>query len=142
MKYALLTGECLITLSGCGVVQQAQMNNAKKKLATEAMQCSQMVLAVERADCNTAAENSTVRSHANDGDLLDVFQAQRRVLAGQVDRGEITREQANLQLAELKSVLRQQEIDRANNAAAVNAARGAVGVQQMQLGCQMLRGCP
>ena len=73
MKYALLTGECLITLSGCGVVQQAQMNNAKKKLATEAMQCSQMVLAVERADCNTAAENSTVRSHANDGDLLDML---------------------------------------------------------------------
>jgi len=131
-----------LTLGGCGLVQQAEMMKAKERLVAMRAECRARYpdSHAQMADCLTAAENDTVRPLAyNDGDLLTVMQAKRRILAVKEDRGEITKDEAQLEMAQLMSALRDEDLQRSNAAAAVAAQRSAASAQMLGAAATMMQ---
>jgi hypothetical protein len=68
--------------------------------------------------CDAAAQRVIIIERGAPADFADVFLATRAVLAGQIDQGQISEEQANLQMARLVSDLTQRNLDRRNAALA------------------------
>jgi hypothetical protein len=71
--------------------------------------------------------------------LFTVMQAKRRVLAVKEDRGEITKDEAQLEMAQLMSALKDQDQQRGNAAAAVAAQRSAASAQMLGAAAMMLQ---
>ena len=134
----------LLALNGCGVARQAQIADAKKHLVADVADCKAQYPAsfVQQVDCITATENVYEKPFINDPEMLDLLQAKRQVLAVQVDNGQLTKEQANLELATLRTQIRQTELDRRNAAAAVSAQQSAASAQMLGASARMLQSTP
>jgi hypothetical protein len=122
-----------LMLGGCGLVRQAEMAKAKEQLTAAMAECkaqnpNSLVLL---SDCYTAAEDTIWRPYVRYGDLQTLMQAQRKVLAAKVDHGELTKDEANLELAQVASAIRQQELERDNSAGMVAAQRSAASAQML-----------
>ena len=111
-----------IALGGCGVVQQVAFARAKARLAVEQADCRALSESyAQKADCLTAAEDETIRPFVNDGDVLTLGQARRKLVAVKLDRGEITEDEARLEMAQIMSAATNEDIQRSNAARAVSA---------------------
>jgi hypothetical protein len=102
---------------------------------------------VHKGECFTSADNTYLRPDIRYGDLLSVFQAQRQILEGRIDRGEIPLDEAVLQNAQNIAALGAEEARRNNEAGIASAAQGAAAAQQgavnnqmIDLGARMLQG--
>ncbi len=96
--------------------------------------------AVRRANCFRDAENTHELPYINDPDILGLIQAKRFDLAVQVDNGQLSQEQAALQLAELRAQTRQVELDRHNAAIAASAQQSAASAQMLGAAARLLQG--
>jgi hypothetical protein len=94
----------------------------------------------ERADCRTTAENSTIRQYVRDGELLSLVQAQSNVIAVKLDKGEMSHEQEQLELATDVTNATTMEQECAYSSGIVGAAQGAVATQQIEAGARLMRG--
>jgi hypothetical protein len=131
-----------LALGGCGLVQQAEMGKAKERLVAMRADCRARYpdSHAKVADCFTAAENETVRPLAyNDADLLTVMQAKRKVMAVKEDRGEITKDEAQLEMAQFVSGLKDEDLQRMNAASAAAAQRSAASAQMLGAAATMLQ---
>ena len=93
----------------------------------------------QQSDCVTAAEDTYMRPFYRYGDLLTLTQAQRKVIAAAIDNGQITVDDANLQLAKVRSALSQQEADRDNASGMVSAQQRAASAQMLGAGAAILQ---
>jgi hypothetical protein len=93
----------------------------------------------DQSDCHTAAEDTIERPFIRNGDLLSLMQAKRKLLALRVDRGEITRSEANVELAQVLAEIRDEELARANAAGAVAAQQSAASAQMAAAAARLLR---
>ncbi len=93
----------------------------------------------DQADCQTAAEDTIERPVLQNGDLLSLMQAKRKLLALRVDHGEITRSEADVQLAEVLSEIRDEELARASAARAVAAQQSAASAQMLGAAARLLQ---
>jgi hypothetical protein len=75
----------------------------------------------------------------NDADLLTVMQAKRRILAVKEDRGEITKDEAQLEMAQFVSGLKDEDLQRQNAASVVAAQRSAASAQMLGAAATMLQ---
>jgi hypothetical protein len=123
------------------LAHQAELKKAKEQLEAARAECRTKYpnSHTQRADCFTAAEDTTIRPLINDGDLLSVMQAERKVLAIKVDQGGMTEADANLQMAKANAALRQQEIERNNATDAIAAQRSAASAQMLGAGAALLQ---
>ncbi len=113
-------------LSGCGIAYQMEMTRAKERMEVAKATCKTQFPDhySERADCVTAAENAILGPLVtNEGDLLALYQAQRKITAMKLDQREITLEEARLEDAAALVATKQQAIDRNNAASMVSAAQ-------------------
>jgi hypothetical protein len=132
----------LLALNGCGIARRAEIADAKKHLVADVADCKAQYAAsfVQQADCMTATENVYEKPFINDPEMLDLLQAKRQVLAVQVDNGQLTKAQANLELATLRTQIKQTELDRRNAAAAVSAQQSAASAQMLGASARLLQG--
>jgi hypothetical protein len=93
----------------------------------------------DQSDCQTAAEDANERPFIQNGDLLSLMQAKRKLLALRVDRGEITRSEANVELAQLLAEIRDEELSRANATRAVAAQQSAASAQMATAAARLLQ---
>jgi hypothetical protein len=128
----MLTALVLLLLGGCGLVRQAEMAKAKDQLTAARAECraAHPDSLAAMSSCWTEVENAIWRPYVRYGDLQTLMQAQRQVLAVKVDHGELTKEDANLQLAQVVSALRKEELQR-NNATDQTAAQQSAASAQM-----------
>jgi hypothetical protein len=132
----------LLALGGCGVARQAQIADAKKQLAAAQAVCKDQLPHAQRADCMAEAENAYERPFINDPEMLDLLQAKRKDLAVQLDNGQLTQEQANLELATLRVQIRQTELERRNAASSVSAQQSAASAAQLGAAARLLQSTP
>lgn len=93
----------------------------------------------DQADCQTAAEDAIERPFIQNGDLLSLMQAKRKLLALRVDRGEITKSEANVQLAQVLAEIRDEELARTNAARAVAVQQSAASAQMAAAAARLLQ---
>jgi hypothetical protein len=134
---------CLIALAGCGIAAQQRLTQHREALKAAYIECATQAKAggwtlVHKGECLTAADNTYLRPDFRYGDLLSVFQAQRQVLAGRVDRGELRLDEAVLQNAQNLAAVGAEEARRNNEAGIVSAAQGAAAAQQGAVNNQMI----
>jgi len=136
----LLLVTAAFALGGCGLAQQARLKKAQEETAAATAACrTRYTSYADRADCQTAAEDQLYRPTVRYGDLLTVLQAQRKVFAVAIDNGQMTKDQANLQLAQVMSGLAQEEQRRNNEAGAVAAQQSAASAQMLGAAAAMLQ---
>jgi hypothetical protein len=122
-------------LAGCISEQNALQVQAKADFQTAKEECESATLKthLEKSKCLNDAFRRTEYVNANDKDLLDQMMAQREVLGAKLDRHELTKEEADLQFAQFKSGLvdqenqrrqAQQDQRRANTLAALSIMQG------------------
>jgi hypothetical protein len=101
-------------LAGCVSDQSAVQVQAKADFQTAKEECESSALKthLEKAKCRNDAFRRTEYVYASNKDLLDQMLAQREVLAAKIDRHELTKEEADPQLAQFKSGLVEQENQR------------------------------
>ena len=131
-----------LVLGGCGLVRQAELAKAQERVAAERADCRAQHPSshAERADCFTAAENATLRPFAdNDGDLLTLLQAKRKVLATKVDGGEMTDDDAKLEFAQFMTALKDESQRRTNANSAAAAQRSAASAQMLGAAAMMMQ---
>lgn len=130
-----------LALAGCGLVQQAEYAKAQERLMAAKAECRAQHpnSLADQSDCQTAAEDAIERPFIQNGDLLSLMQAKRKLLALRVDRGEITRSEANVELAQVLAEIRDEELARANAARAVAAQQYAVSAQMASAAARLLQ---
>lgn len=131
-----------LALGGCGLVRQAELAKAQERVAAERADCRAQHPGshAERAHCFTAAENAILRRFAdNDGDLLTLLQAKRKVLATKVDRGEMTDNDAKLEFAQFMTALKDESQRRTNANSAATAQRSAASAQMLGAAAMMMQ---
>jgi hypothetical protein len=69
-------------------------------------------LTAARAECKAQNPDTIWRPYVRYGDLQTLMQAERKLIALKVDHGELTKDEANLQLAQVASEVREQELQR------------------------------
>jgi lipopolysaccharide export system protein LptC len=141
MRITILAMAIPIMIGGC--VQQRQReameanqkaiqeDNAKYASAKNACATQYPNQHALKVDCFTESENHYWRPHYRYGDLLDLYQAQRKSIAVKADRGEVTLEDGAIQLAQLRSAWAEAELRRNNETAAINAQRALAGAAIM-----------
>jgi hypothetical protein len=114
MGKAPLVLSAAILLAGCVSEQNALRAQAKANFQTAKELCNSQNFKthLEKAKCQDDAYRRTEYVYNSDKDLLDQLIAQRETLSAKIDRGEITQEEANFQLAQFKSGLVEQENQR------------------------------
>jgi PBP1b-binding outer membrane lipoprotein LpoB len=114
MSKVLIALWAALFLAGCVSEQNALQVQAKADFQTAKEQCDSESFKthIERANCLNDAFRRTEYVYANDKDLLDQMMAQRELLSARIDRHELTKEEADLQFAQFKSGLVEQENQR------------------------------
>jgi hypothetical protein len=77
------------------------------------------------ADCLTAAEDAYLRPCIDDGDLLSLLQAERKLLATKVSNGQMSKEEADLEMTQVMTAIHSEAAQRANTASIAAAQRSA-----------------
>ena len=152
MKRLLLTTACLIPLAGCGIAAQVQTTHDRDALRAGIAACKAQKAAAnwsytQLSQCFIGPENAFAQAHPRNSDLLAVFQAQRQILAGKVDRGEMPAEQGALQVAEARAAMVGESGRRDNETGFVNAAQTSANAQlgiastyELSTGLRLLQG--
>lgn len=132
----------VLALSACGVARQAEVNDAQQRLEAARAFCKAYHKGngAQIADCWSQAEDMIMRPLYPYGDLLTLLQAKRKVIAEKADGGEITKDQANLQLAELNSEITREQTRRSNAAALVSAQQTAASAAMLGTAARLLQG--
>lgn len=109
-----------LSLAGCaGQVQaEAQTRLDAAVTACRTQHPAERGFYVVRFQCEEPARRAYGQRVGAAPDLTNVYLASRASLAGQLDRGEVTREQANLQIAQLERELTEATLRRRNAALA------------------------
>ncbi len=130
-----------LALGGCGLVQQVEYAKAQDRLAAARAECKAQHpnSLADQVDCQTAAEDAIERPIIQDGDLLSLMQADRKLLALRVDHGEITRSEADVELAQVLTEIRDEELARANATRAVAAQQSAASAQMLGVAARLLQ---
>jgi hypothetical protein len=74
-----------------------------------------------------------------DGDLLSLIQAKRALLASRVHRGEITKSEFDVQLAQVLTEIRNEQLARGNATRAVAAQQSAASAQIAAAAARLLQ---
>lgn len=116
-----------LVLSGCGLAQRAEYASAHEQLtaAKAACKAAHSNSLADESDCQSAAEHAIEPPFVQNGDLLTLMQPQRKLLALRVDRGDMSRGGADVQLAQAIAEIRNEELARANASCAVAAQQSA-----------------
>lgn len=124
---AMPAAACLVSLAGCAAQERlaarSELNAANA--ACDAQWPKVVGNFVPRAECLNRAFTLAAPRLGLHGDLVELFNAARSSLAVKADRGEITPEDMNLRLAELKTQLASEQQRRTAEQAAVSAQRAA-----------------
>jgi hypothetical protein len=130
-----------LALGGCGLVQQAKYARAREQLAAAEAACKAQHpnSLLDQSGCLTAAENSIERPVIQDGDLLTLLQAKRELLGLRVGRGEITRSEADVELAQVTAEIKDEELARANASRAVAAQQSIASAQMAAAAARLLQ---
>lgn len=95
----------ILLLAGCGPRGPSALDLAMQQYEAESAQCPQSP-AVTHAKCVQEIERRVVKPVIpSAADLLDVMAATRMALSVRIDRGEIRKEDADLEMARTKSQL-------------------------------------
>jgi hypothetical protein len=117
MKRIIAIATAALALAGC-----APQGPSPEALASYAA-CDRLKTAVAEANCKSAVEDSSGwPSSMRDRDLLTLVQAGRLSLAQKVDAGSLSRADANLQIARLKSEAISESVHRGAEIAAAMPA--------------------
>jgi hypothetical protein len=102
----LLALAMAVALTGCGPdipqVEATRRAQASQQLAAAKAACHEPT-AVGQADCLTRAENAWLTAPALSNDLIPLYQAKRREIAGRLDRHMISADEARVEFALLHS---------------------------------------
>ena len=114
MDKASLVLLATILLSGCVSQQTALQVQAKADFKTAIGQCDSRNFKthLEKSECIDEALRKTEYIYVQNKDLVDELIAEREVLSGKIDRHELSQEEANLQLAQFRANLIEQENQR------------------------------
>jgi hypothetical protein len=120
MRYfAILISLCLV---GCGALLEATDQDRENKYNAAVSGCGQMQRdPVLWAQCQTEAEN-LYWGNVSNPDLLSLRQARRAEIASRLQRGQITLEQASLELATMQSQIASETSKRQAEAQSASAA--------------------
>jgi hypothetical protein len=102
-------------LAGCAARQDPLLAQARADFKTAAETCHEMdTTHLEKVKCKQAAYHRTSYAYDRSGtrDAMELLFAQSAVLAAKVDRHELTEEEANLQLTQMKADLVEQARER------------------------------
>jgi hypothetical protein len=129
-------------LAGCGLAREAQLQREQEAKYKETLKACATMQPVRWAQCQTEAENQYFGALKNSayGDLLTLKQAKRAEIASRLQSGQITKAQADVELASLNSQLvseaqRRQATNRiaaAQESAAAAASMSAAAMSQPQ----------
>src|SRR5271166_3022607 len=102
MRQAPILPLAALAVAGCVSEQNALEVQARADYQTAIEQClsENFKTHLEKARCVNSALRRTLYIYSRNKDLFDEAMAKREVLAAQVDRHEVTVEEANLQLAQ------------------------------------------
>lgn len=118
----------VLSLAGCAQQRIAEANAALTQRIAEckALYPSEGKDYLQKARCDEPARRAVFVAKGAPGDLVEVYIATRSDLAAKADRGEITREEANLRMAQTARELSDSELSRRN------AARAAMPPEPVQ----------
>lgn len=112
-----------LMLSGCGAPQPADFAEARQHYLTAKADCDRAYphSLAALADCRSHAANVYIRPYYRYGDLMDYAQSQRKMLALEADRHEISRASYDHRIALSERVVSREE-DRRNRLAHTNSS--------------------
>jgi hypothetical protein len=128
-------------LAGCGLARQAEIrerNEAIRAASNDAVavcNTKQFKLATARAQCLNDAERPLAQIAPDYADLFSVKLATRYALAEQIDRGQITQAQADLEMAKANANLVTSGKQRLNADRAVEAQEAAAAAASNSVTC-------
>jgi hypothetical protein len=128
-------------LAACGNPRQAEFEKGKQLYAAAKAECiaqNPRSLAMQ-ADCRTQAANTFVRPYYRYGDLMTLVQAQRKILAVKADRGEITTDEFDLQMAQVESSIAREENLRNLSERSVSAQESVGAAQALGAAASFIR---
>src|SRR4051812_20383900 len=130
-----------LLLGGCGLARDARVADARKQFNAAVSDCVARYTKslAQRADCRAQAANTYIRPFYPHGDLMTLLQAQRKALAIKVDRGQLSREDHDVQIAQAESAIRQEELRRNNAERGVSAQEAASTAQILGASANLLR---
>jgi len=110
----------VLALAGCAQQYVADANAALTQRVAEckALYPPESKDYLQREHCDEAARRAVFAAKGGPGDLVEVYMATRADLAAKIDRGEITKEEANLRLAQTSRELADTQLARRNAALA------------------------
>lgn len=114
MDKAPLVMLATILLFGCVSQQNALQVQAKADFQTAREQCEAQNFKthLEKSKCMDDAFRRTEYVYANNKDLLDELMAEREMLSAKIDQHNLSQEEANLQMAQFRANLVEQENQR------------------------------
>lgn len=125
----ILIGLVAFSLSACGLVQAAKNKELQEKGDAAAADCRAQYPTgpksnnVAQARCLDVVIDTYTKPVNPHGDLLELYKAKRMMIAGKMDRGEVSYEQGLVEIAQMRAEVIGEAQRRSNNATMASAAQ-------------------